>query len=182
MASRGKTDKAVAVLRKFERVNKTKIPQDVLDEFIVSSRKSQPNIVLRKDIIIIVPITFSTNFQLSSNRPRRSDEAVTVTTLFKTPELRTMMFLMVVSYISISLVFDGLVRMSENMGLDFFVTFTLAAATEIPSLALLTLVLDRYLLTSFKDKKIREYLLVPMLINNKYSISDGVVDFSCAEP
>lgn len=55
-----------------------------------------------------------------------------------------MMFLMVVSYISIALVFDGLVRMSENMGLDFFVTFTLAAATEIPSLALLTLVLDRY--------------------------------------
>lgn len=57
-----------------------------------------------------------------------------------------MMLLMIVSYISIAMVFDGLVRMSENMGLDFFVTFTLAAATEIPSLALLTLVLDRYLL------------------------------------
>ncbi|XP_026322044.1 organic cation transporter protein-like [Hyposmocoma kahamanoa] len=115
LASRRRTDKALAVLRKFERVNKRKIPQDLLDEFI-----------------------------LSTNRRKTSDETVTVTTLFTSPRLRTMVLLMVVSYISIAIVFDGLVRMSENMGLDFFITFTLAAATEIPSLVLLTFVLDRW--------------------------------------
>lgn len=99
-------------------------------------------------------IILTTNFQLSSNRPKTSDEIVTVATLFTSPQLRTMMLLMVVSYISIAIVFDGLVRMSENMGLDFFVTFTLAAATEIPSLALLALVLDRYLLNSIETQKI----------------------------
>lgn len=103
---------------------------------------------------MVVSVILTTNFQLSSNRPKTSDETVTVTTLFTSPQLRTMMLLMVVSYISIAIVFDGLVRMSENMGLDFFITFTLAAATEIPSLALLTLVLDRYLLISFKMQKI----------------------------
>lgn len=34
--SRGRVNSAVSVLRKFERVNGTKIPDDVMDEFIVS--------------------------------------------------------------------------------------------------------------------------------------------------
>lgn len=94
-----------------------------------------------------------------------------------------MVLLMVVSYISIAIVFDGLVRMSENLGLDFFVTFTLAAATEIPSLVLLTFVLDRYLSISFETQKI--FLAVihtSYITHNKCFISDGVADFSCVDP
>lgn len=44
----------------------------------------------------------------------------------------------------ISLVFDGHVRNVDNLGLDVFITFTIAAATELPADTLLTLVLDRW--------------------------------------
>lgn len=63
--------------------------------------------------------------------------------LFKSAELRIMMCFMIVVYMACAVIFDGLVRMSENLGLDFFITFTLTSATEIPSVTLLALVLDR---------------------------------------
>ncbi|XP_049887790.1 organic cation transporter protein-like isoform X2 [Pectinophora gossypiella] len=113
LSSRGKINQAVDVLRRFERVNRTKIPQDVMDEFIVSSRQT-----------------------------RQTDESITA--LFKSGPLRTMMSFMVIVYMACAIIFDGLVRMSENLGLDFFITFTLTSATEIPSVTLLALVLDRW--------------------------------------
>ena len=45
---------------------------------------------------------------------------------------------------AISLVFDGHVRNVNNLGLNVFVTFTIAAATELPADTFLTLVLDRW--------------------------------------
>lgn len=45
---------------------------------------------------------------------------------------------------AVSLVFDGHVRNVNNLGLDVFVTFTIAAATELPADTFLTLVLDRW--------------------------------------
>lgn len=45
---------------------------------------------------------------------------------------------------AISLVFDGHVRNTGALGLDLFVTFTIASATELPADTFLTLVLDRW--------------------------------------
>lgn len=45
---------------------------------------------------------------------------------------------------AISLVFDGHVRNVSNLGLDVFMTFTVAAATELPADTFLTAVLDRW--------------------------------------
>lgn len=42
------------------------------------------------------------------------------------------------------MVFDGHVRNVDNLGLDVFVTFTIASATELPADTFLTLVLDRW--------------------------------------
>lgn len=36
LIGRGKVNEAVKVLRRFEKINKAKIPDDVMDEFIVS--------------------------------------------------------------------------------------------------------------------------------------------------
>ncbi|CAH2990354.1 unnamed protein product [Chilo suppressalis] len=113
LSSRGRVNQAVKVLKRFERVNGTKIPQDVMDEFIVASRQT-----------------------------RQENESITA--LFRSGPLRRMMLCMVVVYMGCALIFDGLVRMSEGLGLDFFITFTLASATEIPSVTLLALILDRY--------------------------------------
>lgn len=55
-----------------------------------------------------------------------------------------MLACMVAVYMSCAIIFDGLVRLSESLGLDFFLTFTLASATEIPSVTFLALVLDKY--------------------------------------
>lgn len=44
----------------------------------------------------------------------------------------------------ISLCFDGHVRNVGSLGLDLFLTFTIASATELPADTFLTLVLDRW--------------------------------------
>ncbi|XP_045542423.1 solute carrier family 22 member 3 [Papilio machaon] len=112
LASRGKVNQAVKVLKKFERINRTKVPQDVMDDFIVSSSQSRES----KESIIEV---------------------------FKSAPLRKMMLLLMVIYMGCSVIFDGLVRMSEGLGVDFFLAFTLAASTQIPSVGLVALLLDR---------------------------------------
>ncbi|XP_053601029.1 solute carrier family 22 member 3-like isoform X2 [Plodia interpunctella] len=113
LSSRGRITQAVEVVRRFERVNGTKVPQDVIDEFIVSSRQT-----------------------------RQTNESLLA--VFRSPPLRNAMIFMVIVYMSCAIIFDGLVRMSEGLGLDFFITFTLTSATEIPSVTLLALVLDRW--------------------------------------
>ncbi|XP_026726510.1 solute carrier family 22 member 3-like isoform X2 [Trichoplusia ni] len=111
-ASRGRVNSAVSVLRKFERVNGTKIPDDVMDEFIMSVNKS-----------------------------KTSGESLLV--LAKSAPLRVTMLLMFFVYMSCSVIFDGLVRMSDAFGLDFFIAFTMTSATEMPSVVLLAFLLDR---------------------------------------
>lgn len=39
LVSKGRTEEAVKVLKRFERINKSKIPEEVLEEFIVSWTK-----------------------------------------------------------------------------------------------------------------------------------------------
>lgn len=45
---------------------------------------------------------------------------------------------------AISLVFDGHVRSVGALGLDIFLTFTIASATELPADTFLTLVMDKW--------------------------------------
>ncbi|XP_014354765.2 beta-alanine transporter isoform X1 [Papilio machaon] len=113
LASRGKVNQAVKILKRIEKINGTKIPQDVMDEFIVSSSQT-----------------------------RQSRESLF--DLFRSGPLRNMIIFMVVIYMACAMMFDGLVRMSEGLGLDFFITFTLTSATEIPSVTFVAIVLDRW--------------------------------------
>lgn len=62
--------------------------------------------------------------------------------LFKTPRLRKHSILLVFIWILIAMAFDGHVRNVGTLGLDMFLTFTVATATEFPADVLLTLVLD----------------------------------------
>ncbi|XP_045457055.1 carcinine transporter-like [Melitaea cinxia] len=112
LLSKGKIDKAVKILRKFERINKSKIPEDVLEKFISVANKTQ-----------------------------EKDEGMLM--IFKTPSLRVMVLFLIFAFVGVALMFDSLVRLSENLGLDFFVTFTVTSATEIPSIIILVLLLDR---------------------------------------
>ncbi|CAK1541331.1 unnamed protein product [Leptosia nina] len=112
LSSRGRTREAIKVLKRFERINGTKIPQDVLDDFIVSSNK-----------------------QKDSNESLKDG--------FKSPPIRKMIIYMALTSMGGAVIFDTLVRLTEGLGFNFFITFTLVSATEIPSVILVAFTLDR---------------------------------------
>ncbi|CAH2099470.1 unnamed protein product [Euphydryas editha] len=112
LVSKGKIDKAVNILKKFERINKSKIPENVLGNFISIA-----------------------------NKAKEKNEGVLM--IIKIPSLRVMVTFLIFAFVSAALMFDGIIRLSENLGLDFFLTFTVTSATEIPSVIILVLLLDR---------------------------------------
>ncbi|XP_050665032.1 organic cation transporter protein-like [Leptidea sinapis] len=119
LLSQGKTDKALIIMKKFERINKTHIPDKVLSEFTEATQKS---------------------FEESKADKR----TYSVFDIFRTPRLRKNALLLIVIWMAISLVFDGHVRNVGSLGLDIFLTFTVATATEFPADTFLTVVLDRW--------------------------------------
>lgn len=71
-------------------------------------------------------------------------KSYSVMDLFRTPRLRNITILLILIWMAISLVFDGHVRNVGSLGLDVFLTFAIASATEFPADTFLTLVLDRW--------------------------------------
>lgn len=118
LVSQGQVDRAIEILGKFERINGTKVPDDIYKRF----RETCARICKEEE----------------------ADKTYSVLDLFKTPRLRNITLLFIIIWMAISLVFDGHVRNVDNLGLDVFVTFTIAAATELPADTFLTLVLDRW--------------------------------------
>ncbi|CAG4948732.1 unnamed protein product [Parnassius apollo] len=119
LVSQGKIDKALTIMKKFERVNGTKIPDKVLNEFTESSIQT-------------------------IKECEAESRTYSVLDLFRTPRLRKNAILLIVIWMAISLVFDGHVRNVGSLGLDIFLTFTIASATELPADTFLTAVLDRW--------------------------------------
>ncbi|XP_060810349.1 organic cation transporter protein [Amyelois transitella] len=113
LASNGKVNRAVAILKRFERINKKEIPEDVLNEFIISS-----------------------------NNKRMTDESLLA--LLRSPKLRKCVIVLIVVTIVGGVGIDAVVRMSESIGSDFFVTFAISSFAEVPALALITVTLDRF--------------------------------------
>ncbi|XP_043519999.1 organic cation transporter protein [Frieseomelitta varia] len=118
LVSQGQVDRAIEILGKFERINGTKVPDDIYKRF----RDTCARICKEEE----------------------ADKTYSVLDLFKTPRLRNITLLFIIIWMAISLVFDGHVRNVDNLGLNVFVTFTIAAATELPADTFLTLVLDRW--------------------------------------
>ncbi|XP_015590141.1 organic cation transporter protein [Cephus cinctus] len=118
LVSQGKVDRAIEILKKFERINRTKVPDSVYKEFKDTCARAQ--------------------------KEEEAGKSYSVLDLFKTPRLRNITVLLIVIWMAISLVFDGHVRNVDNLGLDVFITFTIASATELPADTFLTAVLDRW--------------------------------------
>ncbi|XP_066250020.1 organic cation transporter protein [Euwallacea similis] len=116
LVSQGKIDKSIGILKKFEKLNRRKVDQKVYDQF--------------KDSC------------LDLQKEDEGNKNYTVLDLFKTPRLRRITMILIVLWMAISLVFDGHVRNVGTLGLDIFLTFTIASATEFPADTFLTAVLD----------------------------------------
>lgn len=116
--SQGRIPKAIGILKKFEKVNGKTISPQIYKDFSDSCARMQEEEAANANYSIL--------------------------DLFKTPRLRRITILLILIWMAISLVFDGHVRNVGSLGLDFFFTFTVAAATEFPADTLLTLTLDRW--------------------------------------
>ena len=115
LVSQGRTEEATKILKKFEKINGRKVSPQIYKDFDESCKRMQEE------------EAENANYSLLD--------------LFKTPRLRRITILLIVIWMVISLVFDGHVRNVGSLGLDFFITFTIAAATEFPADTLLTLTL-----------------------------------------
>ncbi|XP_052860354.1 carcinine transporter [Anopheles cruzii] len=118
LVSQGKIDKAIGILKKFEKINRKTIDAKVYQEFSDSCVRLQEEDAANSNYSVL--------------------------DLFKTPRLRKITILLITIWMAISLVFDGHVRNVGSLGLDLFFTFTVAAATELPADTFLTLTLDRW--------------------------------------
>lgn len=135
LLSTGKFNKAMNILKKFEKINGKSVSEETYNKFKVV-----------KNLLIKKFEKYDKNiFQTSFNRAEKDEEMnknYTILDLFKTPRLRRITLLLILMWMAISLVFDGHVRNVGSLGLDVFLTFTIASATEFPADTFLTMVLD----------------------------------------
>lgn len=118
LVSQDKIDKAMKILKKFEKLNGSKVSDEMYKEFTDSCKKAQ--------------------------KEDEETKSYSVLDLFRTPRLRKITLLLIVIWMAISLVFDGHVRNVGSLGLNVFVTFTIASVTEFPADTFLTLTLDKW--------------------------------------
>ncbi|KAM3955408.1 carcinine transporter [Aphomia sociella] len=116
LISQGRIEEAMKILRRVESVNKKKIPAAIAKEFEETA--------------------------LEIAKVQQDAKNYSCLDLFKTPRLRRHTILLLFIWMSIAMVFDGHVRNVGSLGLDMFLTFTVATATEFPADILLILTLD----------------------------------------
>ncbi|CAB3245464.1 unnamed protein product [Arctia plantaginis] len=114
LISRGKVDEAVTVLHKFERINGKKIPDDTMNEFKVFAHKLKL-------------------------QERRS-----LLDMCKSSQLRKAMIILILLFMGCGIVFDGLIRLSDSFGLNFFAVFSCNEVSECTAILLIIVILDRF--------------------------------------
>nr|XP_034179644.1 carcinine transporter-like [Osmia lignaria] len=115
LISMGRINRAMQILRKIEKVNNVKLPEDVYEEFLEDCNRTADTLSL---------------------------EVHTLLDLFKTKRLRRITILLLLSWGGIQMAYDGHVRCLTSLGIDVFTTFTIASATEFPAEVLIIYVLD----------------------------------------
>ncbi|XP_013193570.2 organic cation transporter protein [Amyelois transitella] len=113
LASSGNVKRALKILKRFEKINQAEIPEDIIDEFI-----------------------------LTSNKKLESDESLKA--VLRSPKLRNCLLVLVLVGIIVSVGIDSIIRLSENIGSNLFVTFAASSFAELPALALVAVTLDRF--------------------------------------
>lgn len=114
----GKVDKSIEMLKKFEKVNKKTVKQEVYDEYEKSC--------------------------ISMMQNDKKHNKYTVLDLFKLPRLGRITVMLIIYWLLIILVFDGHVWNMKLLHPDVFTSFSLASMTELPAAILLALFLDKW--------------------------------------
>ncbi|KAL1452838.1 hypothetical protein WDU94_007028 [Cyamophila willieti] len=110
--------------------------------------------------------------------------------LFQARRLRKIIFLLIVTWMAISLLYNGLDHQASKLGLDLFVMFSITSMTKLPADLLLTFTLDKWgrrwyafgsmvlsgifsiLIGSFGSKKLRHgfSIVSRFMINISYDV------------
>ncbi|KAK2579265.1 hypothetical protein KPH14_008225 [Odynerus spinipes] len=114
----GNIPKAIEMLKKFAKVNRKEVKQEVFDEFEKSCK--------------------------AMAEMDKQQNKYTVLDLFKLPRLARITIMLVIYWLLIVLVFDGHVWNMKLLDPDVFTSFSLASMTELPAAILLALFLDRW--------------------------------------
>lgn len=130
LVSQGQTKRAMTILRKFARINRMPVDETVFKKFETDCEELRRR---EEDL--------TTEAAPDGTKKRKS---YSILDLFRSPHLCKITVLLILIWMAISLVFDGHVRNVDNLGMDLFITFTIASVTEFPADTLLTLILDRW--------------------------------------
>lgn len=117
LVSQGKIDKAIKIMRKIERINKSSVPETLYEDF-------------KNDSEGIAKLI------------RR--EECGLKDMVKTPRLRRITILLITVWGIIAMVFDGHIRNLGTFGLNIFITFAIASATTFPADIFVALSLDYF--------------------------------------
>lgn len=117
LVSQGKIDRAVEIMQDIAKINRRQVDNSVYEQFKESCK------AIRK-------------FEASKKR-------YSILDVMALPRLRKILILLIIMWMSISLVFDGHARNVGSLGLDIFFTHTVGTATELPSDLLLVVMIDK---------------------------------------
>ncbi|EFN82543.1 Solute carrier family 22 member 5 [Harpegnathos saltator] len=115
LISKGKIEKAVRIMMKIEKINRTNIPRDIYENFLDDCVETAETLAV---------------------------EDYSIAALFRTKRLRRMTLLLMISWSVISMAYDGHIRCLDSLGMDVFTTFTIASSTEFPAELLIIFFLD----------------------------------------
>ncbi|XP_076034398.1 solute carrier family 22 member 1-like [Oratosquilla oratoria] len=118
LLSQGRVHETITILKRIASVNGRTIPPQVLKDFETSTLK---------------------DLQIETS----SVTAPTVLDLFRTPRMRKITIFLIILWMMITIAYDGHTRNVVNLPVDLYLTFTLAAATELPADVFLVLTMDR---------------------------------------
>lgn len=79
--------------------------------------------------------------QVSATKKTETDESMSA--LMRSGTIRNNLFILIFVVSISGIIIDAIIRLSENIGPNLFVTYALSSVIEIPSLSLVALILDR---------------------------------------
>ncbi|XP_076650270.1 organic cation transporter protein [Halictus rubicundus] len=115
LISQGRIERAVGIIRKIEKTNKRTIPDNVFREFLDDCEITADKL---------------------------ASEEHSILDLLRTKRLRKITLLMTLTWGIIQMSYDGHIRCLDILGIDIFTTFTMASATELPAVLVVTYTLD----------------------------------------
>ncbi|XP_039764012.1 carcinine transporter-like [Pararge aegeria] len=147
LISKGRITDAVDKVLNIARVNKKEIPSNLIEHF------------------------------KKSNLDQKKENNTSILILLKRPKLRKMFICICLEFMCCLAIFDALVRSIGGLEFNFFLSFTMVSFTELPSLVIVSFVID---LTGRKGMSIFAFLICFIFCTITAFISNGLPSVICA--